>query len=131
MAKRSEPPLSRRERQILDVLYARGEASALDVVAALPDPPGKTAVRTLLKILEDKGHVLHREAGQTYVYRPSRPREHAGQSALQRVLEVFFRGSLQDAVAVHLADPSTRLDETDLQRLESLIREARQKGRKS
>ncbi|RPI77827.1 MAG: BlaI/MecI/CopY family transcriptional regulator, partial [Planctomycetaceae bacterium] len=102
MAQRSEPPLSRRERQILDVLYARGEATALDVVADLPDPPGKTAVRTLLKILEEKGHVTHREAGQTYIYRPSRAREHAGKSALRRVLKVFFEGSLQDALAVHL-----------------------------
>ena len=131
MADPSEPPLSRRERQILDVLYARGEATALDVVADLPDPPSKTAVRTLLRILEDKGHVTHRESGQTYIYRASREREHAGKSALQRVLEVFFEGSLKDAVAVHLADPLTRLDESELQRLEALIRQTRQKGRQS
>ena len=77
MAKRQEHDLSRRERQIMDVVYARGKASALEVLADLPDPPSKTAVRTLLRILEAKGHLEHTQVGQTYVYRARRPREHA------------------------------------------------------
>ncbi len=93
MPAKGEPPLSRRERQIMDVIYASGEASALDVLSRLPDPPTKTAIRTLLKILEDKGHLTHRVDGQTFVYSPSRPRENAGKSALRRVLDVFFSGS--------------------------------------
>src|SRR5215211_8950814 len=75
--------LSRRERQIMDIVYARGEASAVDVVGDLADPPSKTAVRTLLRILEEKGHLTHRQEGLTYIYRPSRPRSRAGRSALQ------------------------------------------------
>src|SRR5215203_3762441 len=75
--------LSRRERQIMDIVYARGEASAQDVLGDLPDPPSKTAVRTLLRILEEKGHLTHRQHGLTYIYRPSRPRSRAGRSALQ------------------------------------------------
>jgi predicted transcriptional regulator len=128
MAGKGEPPLSRRERQIMDVIYACGEASALDVVAGLPDPPTKTAVRTLLKILEDKGHLTHRTAGQTFIYSPSRAREHAGKSALRRVLEVFFGGSLEQAVAVHLGDAATDLSPAELKRLASLIQKARKQG---
>jgi len=128
MARKGEPSLSRRERQIMDVIYACGEASALDVLARLPDPPTKTAVRTLLKILEDKGHLAHRLDGQTFIYRPSRPRENAGKSALRRVLDVFFGGSLEQAVAVHLGDSATDLSEAELKRLASLIQKARKKG---
>jgi len=129
MAPRSEPPLSRREREIMDIIYARGEASAIDVMAGLTDPPTKTAVRTLLKILEDKGHLTHRTDGQTYIFRPSRPRTHAGKSALRRVLDVFFGGSLERAVAVHLGDSATDLSPEELKRLASLIQKARQKGK--
>jgi predicted transcriptional regulator len=129
MPGKSEPPLSRRERQIMDVIYTRGQATALEVVAALPDPPGKTAVRTLLSILEEKGHLTHTSDGQTYVYRPSRPRRHAAHSALRRVLDVFFGGSLEQAVAMHLGDPANDLSADDLKRLAGLIRKARRKGR--
>jgi predicted transcriptional regulator len=125
MAKRLEPQLSRRERQIMDVIYARGQASALEVLAALPDPPTKTAVRTLLRILEEKGHVEHEQVGQTYVYRPRRAREHAGKSALQRVLDVFFGGSLEQAVASHLGDAAGHLSDAELKQLANLIQQAR------
>jgi len=128
MPAKGEPPLSRRERQIMDVVYAAGEASALDVLARLPDPPTKTAIRTLLKILEDKGHLTHRIDGQTFIYSPSRPRENAGKSALRRVLDVFFSGSLEQAVAVHLGDSTTDLSPDELKRLASLIQKARKKG---
>ena len=82
MAKRGEQHLSRRERQIMDVIYAKGQATALEVTEAIPDPPGKTAVRTLLRILEEKGYLTHQQNGQTYLFQPKHPREHAGPSAL-------------------------------------------------
>jgi BlaI family penicillinase repressor len=129
MTGKGEPPLSRRERQIMDIVYARGEATALDVCAHLPDPPTKTAVRTLLRILEEKGHLTHRTDGQTFVFSPSRPRENAGKSALRRVLDVFFGGSLEQAVAVHLGDAATDLSPDELKRLASLIQKARKKER--
>lgn len=125
MAKRGELHLSGRERQIMDVIYAKGQASALEVMAELPDPPGKTAVRTLLRILEEKGHLEHEQIGQTYVFRAIRPREHAGPSALRRVLDVFFSGSLERAVAAHLGESVDELDDAELKRLAGLIQQAR------
>jgi len=119
--------LSRRERQIMDVIYASGEASAAEVVERLPDPPTRTAVRTLLRILEDKGHLKHRKQGREFIYRPTRPRQRAGQSAIRRVLETFFEGSLEKAVAAHLADPSAVSTPEELNRLARLIREAKKK----
>ena len=128
MARPSDEQLSRRERQIMDVVYARGEATAADVHAGLADPPSYTAVRTLLRILEAKGHLKHRQAGAKYVYRPSRPRDDAGLSALQRVLHTFFDGSLEKAVAAHLGEAAD-LAPDELGRLADLIHQARKKGR--
>ena len=125
MTRPAEPSLSRRERQILDVVYALGRASAAEVVTRLPDAPSKTAVRTFLRILEEKGHLVHDEEGRTYVYRPSRPRERAGAGAFRRVLDVFFGGSLEEAVAAHLGESAADLDDAQLKRLAGLIREAR------
>lgn len=125
----SEPRLSRRERQIMDVIYARGEATAAEVLAALPDPPSKTAVRTILRILEEKGHLKHKQQGLRYVYQPSRRRGPAGRSALQRVLHTFFDGSLEKAVAAHLGDSAAELSDDELARLAELIHQARKKGR--
>ena len=125
----SEEHLSRRERQILDVVYARGEASAAEVWAALPDPPSRTAVRTLLTILEDKGHLTHRQEGLRYIYTPTRPRDRAGRSALRRVLDTFFEGSLEKAVAAHLGESAADLSAEELARLAALINQARKKGR--
>lgn len=126
-----EPNLSRRERQILDAVYALGRASAAQVVAALPDAPGKTAVRTFLRILEEKGHLVHEEEGRTYVYRASRPRERAGTGAFRRVLDVFFAGSLEQAVAAHLGESAEDLDEAELKRLAGLIQNARKARKES
>ena len=123
-----ETQLSRRERQIMDVVYATGGASATVVLEGLADPPSRTAVRTLLRILEDKGHLKHDKRGREYVYHPTRPRRRAGQSAMRRVVETFFEGSLERAVSAHLADPSAALSEDELERLARLVREAR-KGR--
>jgi predicted transcriptional regulator len=113
----------------MDILYARGQASATEVLADLPDPPSKTAVRTLLRILEDKGHLTHKQVGLRYIYQPSRPRVVAGRSALRRVLDIFFDGSLEKAVATLLGDAHSELSAEELARLAELIRQAREKGR--
>jgi predicted transcriptional regulator len=128
MSGRTDDPLSRRERQIMEVVYRRGQATAAEVLAELPDPPTKTAVRTLLRILEDKGQVRHRREGLTYVYLPCRPREQAARSALRGVLQTFFGGSLVNAVAAHLGEAG-ELSAEELERLAELIRQARKKGK--
>lgn len=119
--------LSRRERQIMDVVYQNGQATAAEVLGALPDPPSYSTVRALLRVLEDKGHVRHRRQGPRYVFRPTVPPETARRSALARVVQTFFDGSTQATVAA-LIDQS-RLSEADLDRLEALIDQARQEGR--
>ena len=121
--------LSRRERQIMDVIYRRGRASAADVVADLDDPPSYSAVRALLRILEDKGHLRHESEGGKYVYTPTRPREHAGRSALRRVLQTFFDNSAEKAVAALLDLHDSELSRADLDRLAHLIEQARKEGR--
>ena len=119
--------LSRRERQIMDVVYACGEAPAAEVVKRIPDPPTRTAVRTMLRILEEKGHLRHRKEGREFIYQPTRARQRAGQSALRGVLATFFDGSLEKAVAAHLADPAAEPTPDELKRLARLIREAKKR----
>ena len=119
--------LSRRERQIMDVVYQHGQATAAEVLGALPDPPSYSAVRALLRVLEEKGHVRHRREGPRYVFVPTVSREAARRSALARVVQTFFDGSTQAAVAA-LIDQSS-LSQADLDRLEDLIDRARQEGR--
>ncbi len=119
--------LSRRERQIMTICFSLREASATDVWQRLPDPPSRTAVRTLLRILEEKGHLTHTKRGREFIYKPTHPRLNAGQSALRTVLQTFFNGSLEEAVAAHLSDPGGTADEDELKRLAGLIREARKK----
>jgi predicted transcriptional regulator len=121
------PHLSRRERQIMDVIYARGEATATGVLEGLPDAPTRTAVRTLLRILEEKGHLKHSKRSREFVYHPTQQREKAGQSAFQRVLHTFFDGSLEKAVAAHLTDPDAEIPPEELRRLSSLIKQAKRK----
>jgi predicted transcriptional regulator len=128
MGSRPEEALSRRERQIMDVIYALGEATAASVADRLPDPPTRTAVRTMLRILEQKGHLLHRQEGLKFVYRASRTRARAGRTALQRVLRTFYDGSLEKAVAAHLGDAANDLSAQELDRLADLIEQARKKG---
>jgi predicted transcriptional regulator len=122
-------PLSRRERQIMQVIYRLGRATAVDVHAALPDAPSRTAVRTLLRILEEKGHLRHRQDRLTFVYEPTRPRAQAARSALRRLLDTFFEGSLEKAVAAHLGEAADALSTDELDRLADLIRQARKKGK--
>ena len=121
------PQLSRRERQIMDVIYARGAATASDVLQDLADPPSRVSVRTLLRILEEKGHLAHKVRGREFVYEPTRPRKREGQSALRRVLTTFFDGSLTKAVTAHMSDPAAELSGEDLKRLEQLVKEARKR----
>jgi predicted transcriptional regulator len=120
-------PLSRRERQILDILYAKGSATAAEVRAALPDPPSYSAVRALLRILEEKGHARHETQGTRYVHLPAVPRERARNNALTRIVKTFFDGSAAQAVAA-LVDSGTLSDE-ELSRLSVLIDRARKEGR--
>jgi predicted transcriptional regulator len=122
--------LSKRQRQIMDVVYAAGAASISQILAGLPDPPMRGALRTLLRIMEEKGHLSRKKAGKEFVYRPTQPRNRAARSALGRVLDVFYNGSLEKAVAAHLSDPNTAksLTREELQRLATLIENAKQKG---
>jgi BlaI family transcriptional regulator, penicillinase repressor len=122
--------LSKRERQIMDAVYAHGEATVTQVLAQLPDPPMRGALRTMIRILERKGHLTHREKGREFIYRPTQPRGQAGRSALGRVLDVFFGGSLEHAVAAHLSDPrrTAKYTAAELQRLSDLIEDAKKRG---
>ena len=125
----SQTQLSRRQRQIMDIVYARGEASATHVLSDMADPPSRASVRTMLRILEGKGHLRHYKKGREFIYQPTRLRRRAGQSALRRVLGTFFDGSLGKAVAAHLTDPGARLSTEELKRLAELIRDAGKKGK--
>src|SRR5436309_8518671 len=129
MAKLQDHHLSRRERQIMDVLHAREQATAAEVLAALPDPPGYSAVRALLRILEEKGHIRHRRDGARYVYLPRVSRENARRSALKRVVSTFFQGSVAQAMAALLETSDTHLSDTELTRLQQLIKKTRKEGR--
>jgi BlaI family penicillinase repressor len=126
---KTEAHLSRRERQIMDVLHGRGHATAAEVLAALPDPPSYSAVRALLRILEEKGHLKHRNEGARYVYLPRVSRQTASRSSLKRVVSTFFAGSVAQAMAALLETADTELDEAELQKLLQMIEEARKEGR--
>jgi len=125
----AEDQLSRRERQIMDTLHQRGQATAAEVQAALPEAPGYSAVRALLRILEDKGHVRHRRDGARYVYLPRARRETARRSALKRVVATFFQGSVTQAMAALLETADTRLSDSDLHELQQMIDQARKENR--
>ena len=121
--------LSKRERQLMDIVYRLGEATALQVLAELADPPSRTTVRTLLRILEGKGHLTHRVADKEYVYRPARAKAGVARTALRGLLATFFGGSLERAVAAHLADPDAELPPGERERLMALVERAkRSKG---
>ncbi|MHB9023372.1 MAG: BlaI/MecI/CopY family transcriptional regulator [Armatimonadota bacterium] len=127
MPKDAPLDLGRRERQIMEIVYQRGQASVAEVRAALDDPPGYSAVRTFLNILEEKGHLTHEQAGLRYVYRPTHPRDAAGKAALKRVLRTFYEGSFSNSLAALLDDESLSLEEID--ELTRLIERARKEGR--
>jgi BlaI family penicillinase repressor len=119
--------VSRRERQMLDVLYTRGKASAAEIQAALPDAPSYSAVRALLRILEMKGHIRHEQEGPRYVYVPTLARDSAKRSALRHLVRTFFDGSTEQAVAALLDGSGSKLSDGELERLSRLIADKRQK----
>ena len=121
--------LSRRERQIMDVLYELGRATAAEVRERLPDPPSYSAVRAMLRILEDKGHLRHEQDGPRYVFYPAVPREAARASAMRRVVRTFFDGSAESAMTALIELGVEDLDEKALRRLADRIAEARKGGR--
>ena len=121
--------LTRRERQIMDVIYAEGRATAQQVRAGMPEAPSYSAVRALLRLLEDKGHLRHEQDGPRYVYLPVTPRATAARSALRRVVSTFFEGSVEQTVATLLDDRSRKVSDEELARLARLIAEARKEGR--
>ena len=128
----TSPPgakLTKRERQIMDILYRDGEATVGDVMAQLPDPPSYSAVRATMNVLEEKGHVKHRQDGPRYVYLPAVPRERARRAALNHLLQTFFDGSAESAVVALLQMSNSNLSPTDFERLAAEVRKARQEGR--
>lgn len=128
----SQPPLrdlSRRERQIMDVIYREGRATVAEVLDGLPDPPSYSAVRAMLRVLEEKGHVKHEQEGPRYVYSPTVPRDRARRSALKRMIETFFDDSPEEAVAALLDMSAAELTDEEFERLSRLIEKARKEGR--
>lgn len=119
---------SRRERQILDILFEANEATASQIRSAMDDPPTDATVRTILRVLLEKDAVTYRKDGKKFVYRPKKQKAKAGKSALQRVLNVFYDGSLKDALAAHLTDPKTKLDDGAIGELRELIEQAENKS---
>jgi BlaI family transcriptional regulator, penicillinase repressor len=125
----SQHKFSRRERQIMDVLYRKGRATAAEILEEIPDPPGYSAVRAMLRVLEEKKHIRHEEKDLRYVYMPVVPREKARRSAVTHLLETFFDGSTEQAVATLLNVSARDLKAEDFDRLAALIEEARKEGR--
>lgn len=121
--------LSRRERQIMDLLFQRGKASVGEVMDGIPDPPGYSAVRATLRTLEQKGRVSHEEDGRAYIYRPTLRRDAARKSALTHVLRTFFDNSAEQAVAALLELKGARLSEAELERVSRMVENAKKEGR--
>ena len=129
MSKKELTVLSRREQQIMDIIYSRGQATATEVMEGLQSAPSYSAVRALLRVLEEKGHLRHKQDGQRYVYHPTLGRERAKRSALRRVLQTFFDNSAEEAIAALLDISQERLSDEELERMEELIKQARTEGR--
>ena len=121
--------LTRRERQIMDILFRRGRATAADVMDELPGEPSYSTVRTQLRVLEDKGHVRHEEEGLRYVYVPAVARTAARKSALRHLVDTFFDGSAENVVAALLGGAGARVSEEELQRIAGLVEKARKEGK--
>ena len=121
--------LSRRERQIMDALYKIGEGTVGEVMDLMPDPPSYSAVRATMRVLEEKGHLKHKQDGPRYLYVPTVPRDKAQSKALQHMVGTFFGGSVEQAVMALLSLPETKMSESDLSKLAAKVREAEQEGR--
>ena len=127
-----QPPtsaLSRRERQIMDLLFQRGKASVAEVLEGMPDPPSYSAVRAMLRVLEEKGHLQHEQDGPRYVYKPTVTRERARRSALRHLVRTFFNGSTGEAVAALLDMSDAKMSDAEVGRLARLIDQAKTEGR--
>lgn len=127
MSKSSE--FSRRERQIMDAVFSLGEASVKQVVESIPDAPTAMAVRRMMHILEEKGHLKRRQNGRENIYSPCQSRVKVGRSAFQNVLETFFGGSLEEALAAHLHSRKDNVSDEERERLIDLIQQAKEEGR--
>jgi predicted transcriptional regulator len=125
MANKTDTSLSRRERQIMDILFTLGRASGPEIQERLPNQPGYSGVRTILRVLERKGHIKHIEEGLRYVYLPVMTREKATKSAIERLVATFFDGSVKAAAAALLEPSTAKLSKEDLKELERMIRRAR------
>ena len=121
--------LSRRERQIMDILYARGPSAVGEILGQLSDPPSYSAVRATLRVLEEKGYVEHEQAGPRYLYRPTVARDKARSAALSHVVRTFFNGSAAQAAAALLQLSDTRMKPDELERLAREVERARKEGR--
>src|SRR5438552_11424184 len=130
MAKLLHSALSRRERQIMDILYRLGRATANEVMAELTGEPNYSTVRTQLRVLEGKGHVRHEEQGLRYIYMPTVPRHAVRQSALRHLMETFFEGSPEKMLSTLLGSEAAKLSEEELERLAHLIEKAKKAGRR-
>ena len=131
MRKDGHRNLSRRERQMMDILYQRGRATAAEIHQALPEPPSYSAVRAKLRVLEEKGHVRHEEESLRYVYLPTMARDTARRSALRHMVSTFFAGSVEETVAALLDISAADLSPKDLDRISNLIEQARKEGEQS
>ena len=129
MKKPSPATLTRREREIMDILYRRGRATAAEVLEDMPSPPSYSAVRALLRILEDEGHIKHVQDGPRYVYLPAVARNDARKSALSHVVTTFFEGSIEQVVATLVESSRAKLSKDELERLAQLIEKAKKEGR--
>lgn len=122
-------PLTRREREIMDILHRRGRATAHEVMADLADPPSYSAVRTFLRLLEERGHVRHEQDGPRYVYTPTVARREAQRSALAHLVDTFFDGSVEDAVATLVESSKPKLSAQELDRIAARVAKAKKEGR--
>jgi predicted transcriptional regulator len=129
MTKPSPTTLTRREREIIDILYRRGRATAAEVLEDMADPPSYSAVRALLRLLEEHGHAKHVQDGPRYVYLPAVARSDARKSALTHVVQTFFEGSVEQAVATLVESSRSKLSRAELDRLAQLIEKAKREGR--
>jgi predicted transcriptional regulator len=126
---RKPDPLTRREREIMDILHKRGRATAHEVMADLADPPSYSAVRTFLRLLEERGHVSHEQDGPRYVYAPTVGRKEAQKSAMAHIVDTFFDGSVEEAIAALVGTSKPKLSAEELDRIAALVAKARKEGR--
>ena len=119
------PPLSRRERELLEIIYRLRNSTVTEIMRQMEEPPTRAAVRFLLRVMEEKGHICHTKRGREFVYEATQARHSVGKSALHNVLHTFFDGSLQKGLGAYLADPKVQYDGSELAQLAEMIEEAK------